>query len=333
MKKISKEFIKKEIKNISLVALGCFLIALADVLFIMPSNIINGGVDSLAIIVGHYLNPIFNFDVSDITIAIFQVALWLIGLLLLGIKFSIHTLLGSLLFPIFYSIMLRIDLINLIGMKEFYIRNTLSDGSLSLAFLLVSGIFGGLLSGAGVAFSFLGDGSTGGFDVISFIVAKYTKVQEDISGLIMDTSLILIGLFTFRNYELAFCGILSAIVCAMMIQFMYINNRTYLIVDIISTKEEQILNFIHNTLERGTTLIDSVGGYSKTKHKMIEVVINNNEAQELQKFIAFTDNKAFVSVVEAKNIHGNGFAPFILSNRAKREMLKKYGIKTKLTNR
>lgn len=321
--------VKSEIKNVLLVALGCFLLALADALFIVPSNIVNGGIDSLAIILNYALKGVVDFDFTDIIIGGTQAILWIISLLLLGKKFSIHTLLGSLLFPLFYSVLLRINILDLIGMNEFYLNNTNSSGNLSLSFLIISGVLGGVLSGAGVALAYLGEGSTGGLDVVSFLMAKYTKIQEDISGLIMDTAFIIAGLFIFKSYELALCGILSALVCAFLVQIMYINNNSYLIYDIITTKETAILEFIHDTLKRGTTLLDSVGGHSKIKHQMIEVVISSSQADQLQKFIAFTDPKAFVQVIEAKNIKGKGFSPFTLSNRAKKEMLKKYGVSTK----
>lgn len=319
----------REIKNYLFVTIGCFLLALADVLFIIPSRIVNGGIDSLAIILEFAFKGHVSFNLTDIVIGASQILLWIIGLIFLGRKFSLHTLYGTLMFPLFYSLLLRLDLLHLIGMDNFYLIYTNSDGSLSLVFLLLMGIFGGLLSGMGVAFSYLGDGSTGGFDVISFIIAKYTKVKEDISGLIMDVSFIIIGLCLFHSYELALVGILSAIICAFMIQIMYVSTQNYLIVDVISKKSDAIIEYIHTSLKRGTTIIDSMGGYSKTKQKMVEVIITNEEADRLQKFIAFTDPHAFMSVTEAKNVKGNGFNHFVLSSRAKKEMLKRYGVKPK----
>ena len=99
----NKEKVKSEVSDVLLVLAGSLVLALADALFIVPCQIINGGVDSLGILVNFYLQPLWGFDVTDIAIAIAQVALWLLGLWLLGIKFSIHTLLGSLAFPLFYS--------------------------------------------------------------------------------------------------------------------------------------------------------------------------------------------------------------------------------------
>jgi uncharacterized membrane-anchored protein YitT (DUF2179 family) len=329
MTKEKQERFLSEIKDIVLVLLGCFILALADVIFIIPSNIVNGGVDSLGIILNYYLEPLWGFDVSDIFVAVSQIVLWLLGLFLLGKKFSFHTLLGSLAFPAFYSLLLRINFLDLIGFSQVYLNNTEADGSLNLAFLMLSAIFGGFLSGVGVALAYLGDGSTGGFDVISFIIAKYGTMKQDFSGFLMDSSLIILGLICMKNWELALVGIISAVVCAFAINAIYIRANSYLIADIISSKPEIIQKFIHEQLGHATTVMDALGGYSGEKKTLIRVVIYKKEEQELKNFIASVDASAFVSTMTAKAIHGDGFEPFELSNKDRKRILAKYGIATK----
>jgi uncharacterized membrane-anchored protein YitT (DUF2179 family) len=63
---------------------------------------------------------------------------------------------------------------------------------------LIAGIFGGALAGAGVAVAYLGNGSTGGFDIVSFIIAKYSEMKQDVSGFIIDASLIVIGMICMK---------------------------------------------------------------------------------------------------------------------------------------
>ncbi len=324
-----KDRIFNEMRNIFLVLAGCFILAVADVIFIIPSNIVNGGVDSLGIIINYYLEPLWGFDVSDIFVAITQIILWLLGLFLLGKKFSFHTLLGSLAFPAFYSLLLRTNLIDVIGFSQVYVNNTDPDGTLNLAFLLISAIFGGFLSGVGVALAYLGDGSTGGFDVISFIIAKYGTMKQDFSGLLMDTSLILIGLFCMRQWELALVGIISAVVCAFAIHAIYIKANSYLIADIISDRSDIIQDFIQNQLGHATTIMDTVGGFSGANQKMIRVVIYKKQETELKNFIASIDSDAFVSTTKAKAINGDGFEPFELSSTDKKRILARYGIPAK----
>lgn len=325
MKKLffSQKF-KTEIKDISLVLIGCLLLALADAIFIMPCNIINGGVDSLAIIVNHYLEPIFGFNFTDIVMIAMQIILWIVSLLTLGKKFTFHTLLGTLAFPLFYSFLLRINFNDLVGITSMYSRHIDANGNIELSLLIIAACFGGLLSGAGVSFAYLGNGSTGGFDVISFLIAKYSSIKQDLSGFIEDATLIIIGLFVFKNWELALVGILSAFMCVISVQFIYIYTNSFIIVDIISDKNEEIKDYVHNELDRASTLVNTIGGYTGEKRQMLRVIISKIEMGSLKSFIAAIDKNAFVSFVQAKAINGNGFEPFVITLKQKKRIIKKY---------
>lgn len=315
---------KLEVKNISLVLLGCFLLALADAIFIVPCKIINGGVDALAIIINHYIEPLWGFNGTDIIIISLQLVLWLLGCFTLGKSFSLHTLLGTLAFPLIYSLLLRTNINDWLGITAMYARNTDANGNINLSLLILAGCFGGLLSGAGVSFTFLGDGSSGGFDVISFLVAKYTNVKQDLSGFIQDASIIILGLIVFQNWELALVGILSAFTCVIAIQFIYIYMNSFIIVDIISIKNKEIQDYVHNELGRASTVINSIGGYTGEKREMIRVIISKIEMGSLKSFIGAIDPNAFVSFVQAKAINGNGFEPFVITLKEKKRILKKY---------
>lgn len=327
--KKNKDKLAHEAKDVGLVLLGCFVLASADACFIVPFEIVNGGVDSVGIIISHFFDSSVGFDLSDIVIAVFQLLLWLLGLIFLGKKFSIHTLLGTLAFPAFYSLLLRIDLFHLIGLNALLDSHLTSAGAAGLSSLLVASIFGGALSGIGVALTYLGNGSTGGFDVLGFIIAKYTSMKQDVSGLIMDTALIVVGLACFRNWELALTGILSAFVCAYAIGEIFIVGTGSLLVDIISSKGEEIQAFIHTQLGHATTIIPVVGGYSGEKRAILHVVISAGEERQLRDFIASVDPSSFVETTEAKAIHGEGFEAFSISTRNRKRILEKYGVSTK----
>lgn len=327
--KWDKKKIKAEAKDVGLVLLGCFVLALADALFIVPFQIVNGGVDSVGIILAHYFNDKWGFDVSDIAIAIMQVALWVLGLVFLGKKFSFHTLLGTLAFPAFYSLLLRIDLFHLIGISSLFENHLTSAGNPDLSSLIVASVFGGALSGAGVALTYLGNGSTGGFDVLGFIIAKYSEMKQDVSGLIMDTSLIVVGLICFKDWELALVGILSAFICAYAIGEIFIVGNGSLLVDIISSKGDEIQKFIHKELGHATTEIPVVGGYTGEKKTILHVVIGASEERILRDFIASVDPTSFVETTEAKAIHGEGFESFSISTRNRRLILERYGVNLK----
>lgn len=315
-------------KNVGLVLLGCFILALADALFIMPAKIVNGGIDSIGVILNHFFSDIAGFDISDITIAVLQMILWILGLIFLGKKFSFYTLLGTLAFPAFYSILLRVHVIDWLGVTAFYNRHGGLD-NLEFSIVLVAGFFGGLLSGIGVALTYLGDGSTGGCDVLAFLIAKYTAIKQDMGGLILDTSFIFIGLACLQSWELFLSGIVSAMIAALAIRVIYVQNDNPVIMDIICEKPEKVMDFIHDKLDHATSLFEIEGGYSGEKKTVVRSVVYGTEAKDVRAFVATIDPAAFITSFEASNISGEGFEPLSFSPRSLKRILHRYGIKTK----
>jgi uncharacterized membrane-anchored protein YitT (DUF2179 family) len=217
-------------------------------------------------------------------------------------------LVASVTYPLFYALLFRFDVGGLLGISKLF-------DDAGTAELMLAGIFGGALAGAGVAVSYLGNGSTGGFDVVSFIIAKYSEMKQDVSGFIIDASLILIGMICMRDILVGLIGILAALACAVAVQYIYVNSDTFVIVDIISDHYSEIQEYIHKDMNHGTTVINTVGGYSGEERKMIRVVIYQVETTELRNQIAEIDPKAFVSFTQAKTINGEGFEPFVIPRR------------------
>jgi uncharacterized membrane-anchored protein YitT (DUF2179 family) len=313
-RKISKSKVLGEIKNILFVIVGCSILAFADAAFLTPGNIISGGVVSVGIICQYYYAQgtpwLFGLtDINDIVVTIVQVVLWIIGWFTLGKKFSLNTLVASITYPLIYALLFRLNVGGALGLDALF------DGEGKTAELMLAGIFGGALAGSGVAISYLGNGSTGGFDIISFIIAKYSEMKQDVSGFIIDASLIVIGMICMRKPIYGLVGILAALSCAIAVQYIYVNADTFVIVDILSDNYEEIQDYIHKDMDHATTVIDTIGGYTGEKRKMIRVVIYQVETTELRSKIAEIDPKAFVSFTQAKTINGEGFEPFIVPKK------------------
>lgn len=322
MQKIKLKLTKKQAlsyaKNIFLILAGCALLAFGDAAFLTPFNIVSGGIVSIGIIVSHYVPS--TFVVNDIVVAACQVVLFLVGLLVLGKKFSIHTLLATIAYPLMYALMLRLNA----GKPFVDALNSIkgSDGLVSATSLLLAAIFGGSLVGAGCALTFLGDGSTGGLDILAFIIAKYTNVKQGVSSFCIDALIIIVGIFCLENYVGGLIGIIGAFMAAGMIQIIYVIANSYYIVDIISCEYEAIKEYIHVEMDHATTLIDTIGGYTGEGRQLIRVCIYKDEMNELRDFIAKKDPRAFVSFTKAQAINGEGFEPFSVSS--KKKLIKKY---------
>jgi uncharacterized membrane-anchored protein YitT (DUF2179 family) len=314
-RKISKSKVLGEIKNILFVIVGCSILAFADAAFLTPGNIISGGVVSVGIIAQFYYakGPAWLFglpSINDVVVTFVQVILWVIGWFTLGKKFSLNTLVASITYPLIYALLFRFDIGGALGLDALFEGSTAGTAELMLA-----GIFGGALAGAGVAISYLGNGSTGGFDIVSFIIAKYSEMKQDVSGFLIDASLIVVGMICMRDAIQGLVGILAALACAVAVQYIYVNADTFVIVDILSDHYGDIQDYIHKDMDHATTVIDTIGGYTGEKRKMIRVVIYQVETAELRSKIAEIDPKAFVSFTQAKTINGEGFEPFIVPKK------------------
>lgn len=318
--KPTKHEVLLTIKNLFFVLLGCTLVAFGDVAFLVPCNIVSGGVSGLAIVIDYLFKQAgFTFDTVDVTIAILQVVCFIAGLIVLGKKFSIHTLIASIAYPVILSLFYRFHVGDFISNELIAAAGESED----LAKTLLSGIFGGFLVGAGVACAFLGEGSTGGFDILSAIIARYTEIKQDVSSFIIDGTIIIIGAFCMwglpNEVSHVLIGLISASCCAASIQLIYIYMRSYIIADIISDRYEDITEFIHVNMDHGTTIIDTIGGYTGEDRKLIRVAFKKSEMSELKSYIGKVDPKAFVTFTNAFTVAGEGFLPLNPHNKTKRK--------------
>ena len=302
---LSKKERRNMIKSWLFIALGSIIIAVSTGIFLVPGNIINGGLSGIAII----LKATWNIPV-DVTVGVLSVLLFGIGLLVLGWKFSINTLIATIVYPISLTIVMRLVPYNPIG---FDLNNDVH--------LLLAGIFGGALLGLGVAITFLFGGSTGGVDVLYFIMKKYFDVKQSITAFLIDAIIILSGMFAIGIIS-GMYGIISSFISAMVIEMVFIGLSSSFLATIISTKWEEINKFIQEDMERGSTIIPVKGGYVGTPYQMIQVAFDRKELAKLKEVVALIDPKAFAIFTNVKSINGYGFEPFPQS-------LKRRTIKTK----
>lgn len=316
IKNLSKNQIIAGIINVCLVILGSFVLAFGNATFLIPFNLISGGVSSIGIIIQHFLDiNRVNFQIVDIVTWSITLLLFLVGVICLGKKFSAHTLLASILYPAFLTLLYRFDATKPIS------DALLNMDEIMLGYLL-AGIFGGIFVGAGVAITFKGHGSTGGFDVLCVIIAQHTRIKESVSSAAIDSSIIIIGIICLWGepniVPKGMIGILSALIAGAMIEIIYVASSSYVICDIISSKYEDVVNYIQNDMDRGCTIIDTVGGYTGENRKLVRVALSKKEADSLKSFISNLDERAFVIFTDANNINGEGFLPLINKKRKKK---------------
>lgn len=308
---MGKKNISKYIWNYFLLTLGSFLLAFGNAIFLTNLSIDAGGLSGVGIIAQYYTNQSGStFQVIDIIVWSLSAFFWLISLIFLGKKFALRTLFASLMFPAFLTLFLRVFIPYIPFFKDFQSAVSGPVGAAPTEIVgnyLMCGLFGGLCLGSGVAVSFMGGGSSGGVDVIVALLNKYLHIRESFGSLIVDGSIILVGLICMRNYVSCLAGILCAVVSSLCIELIYVKRQSSCQADIISDKYEEISRFVQDDLGRGATIIKANGGYKGDSRPILRVVIDKSQYRKLKDYLSITDPHAFVTFTITKAVYGEGF--------------------------
>ena len=193
--RLSKAEVKGQIKNSILVIVGTLILALATSLFVLPHNLIIGGVSGIGIILDEWITA--EFITEELVITVLTWVLFFVGWIILGKRFALETLISSIVFPP------AIMIFNRLGTPEFMEGFLVMDPQ-NPSHLVISAVFYGILGGVGCALTYLGGGSTGGSDIIGLIIAKYCKrLKSAVAIGIVDAGIVSAGLFFLGDFSLS----------------------------------------------------------------------------------------------------------------------------------
>ena len=281
-----KPFTKKWFLSYSLIIIGSFILASGFVLFITPYKIVPGGVYGISIVL-HYL---FGTPVGLMALA-FDIPLTLIGIKILGPRFGFKTVLGFSLTAIFND-----------TLTLFWGAEPLVKGD-----ALLSSIFGGVLLGLGIGLIFKSKATSGGTDIVALIINKYTKVSLGQLMIYVDSVIVLFGLIVFRDWKIPLYSWIVIFITGKVIDIILEGMSYEKSLFIISEKHEEIRDKIINNLNRGGTYIDGKGMFNLADRKVIFTVVSRRELALLEEYIFQIDPKAFLTVLDAREILGEGF--------------------------
>ncbi|MBE6733366.1 MAG: YitT family protein [Ruminococcaceae bacterium] len=299
--KINKSDFYKSTKNIMLTILGTLILAFSSAMFIIPFDLVAGGITSISIIIEKIIaSP---YITVDLIITVLAWSLFLIGFFVLGKDFAFKTLISTIIYPLGVSFFSR--LVNSGVFGGFF---DLKASRYSNIAIIMACLFGGLLIGMGCAVTFLGGGSTGGVDVLAFIICKhFKKLRSSKVIFYIDSVVIAIGVFVIRDLIITLLGIITAFVGALVIDRIFLGSEKAFNAQIISDRYEEINSAIIEVLGRTTTLIKIRGGYSKNDKVMLTVSFKLRQYAELIGIVNQIDKSAFVTITDVHEISGNGW--------------------------
>jgi uncharacterized membrane-anchored protein YitT (DUF2179 family) len=275
---------------------GSFILAAGFVYFVTPHKIVPGGVYGIAIVV-HYLTAgMFSFWPNGIPIGLFglvlNIPLTIAGIKILGPRFGVKTIVGFVLTSFF------IDGIT-------YLR---PDGNAPLVNdVLLSSVFAGVLIGIGLGLIFKSRATSGGSDIIAMIIAKYTSLQLGKLMIYVDSVIVLMGLIAFKDWHIPLYSWVVIYITGRAIDMILEGSDYNKALLIISKRHQEIKNKILVDLERGGTLLRGEGMFTGEEKQIIYTVVSRREVAILQEYIGTIDPNAFITVMDAREILGEGF--------------------------
>lgn len=273
---------KKLIRRYLLLIISLFISACYFNLLQLPSKIVTGGTTGVSII----LNSYFDIEPSQI-IFILSLILLLIGFIFLGIEKASGALVSTIIYPIF------VDLTANIGN---YLTVDLSDK------ILIS-IFLGVLSGITTGMVYKVGFSNGGFSIISEIISKYKKVSISNISFIINLIIVIIGGASF-GWTMVMYAVIVLYIYSIVLDRVLIGVSKNKALYIITSKEDELCDYIMNSLKHGVTIFDVKGAFLEKKRKVLMTVIPNREYFKLKEGIKEIDENAFFIVTDSYQVYG-----------------------------
>ncbi len=283
-KKYLKEFYWKDYATITV---GLVLYAVGLIGFIKPGGIVTGGLAGIALLIEYATNS--GIPLQS-TYFFTNCVLLIVALKILGAKFLIKTIYGVIVLTFLLTIC------------QMIIKKPIVDDE-----PLLSGVIGGMMCGAGIGLVFSVNGSTGGTDIVVAIINKYKNIAFGRGMLLCDFIIISCSYFLFQNFQTIIYGLIVMGVMTYSIDMVINGFRQSIQVLIFSSKYETIANAINSELNRGCTILDGTGWYSKKPTKVIIVLAKRTEALEMFRLIKSIDEKAFISQSTVRGVYGEGF--------------------------
>ncbi len=300
-----KLFSRKWFYDYTLITIGSFILAVGFVYFITPHRIVPGGVYGVAIVVHYLTKGLFSFWPDGIPIGLFglilNIPLTWAGIKILGPKFGVKTITGFVLTSVF------IDGITMMR----------PDGDLPLVTdVLLSCVFGGVLIGFGLGLVFKSRATSGGSDIIAMILAKYTRLPLGRLMIYVDSAIVLVGLAAFQDWAIPLYSWIVIFITGRAIDLTLEGADYNKALFIVSKNHESIREKILVDLERGGTYLKGKGLYTNDEKQIIFTVVSRRELAILEDYINEIDPDAFITIMDTKEILGEGFQ----SLKAKKEL-------------
>ncbi len=303
----------REVWAYLLLVIGSALFAIGDVMFVNPYLMAPGGTYGLS----NVFNTLWPWKISLYAICM-DVPLLIIGTWILGPKFGIKTIVSTALIFLFTflletawgynplihdgAIVSTVDPSMVKSMVEIP-----HHGGWFQPDYFLNTVVAGIIYGVAIGLIFRSGATSGGSDIISMILHKYTHISLGTLVMIVDGIITLSTLIAFGDIRLPIYSILIIFIEGKVIDLVVDGMKTYKTMFIITDDPEPIRDYIINDIKRGGTCITGSGLYEGKERKMVYVTLDRSDMIKLRSALYHIDPHAFVNIMESSEILGTGF--------------------------
>ncbi|HQO50754.1 MAG TPA: YitT family protein [Bacteroidales bacterium] len=279
-----KKSFLNELKSYSIITLGLFVMALGWTAFLIPNEILGGGVSGIATLI--FWSTGLPVGVSVLAI---NAVLIVFALRILGSGFGVKTIYSIAVLSAFFALL------------QYFIREPFVTDK------FMASVVGAVLAGSSMGIIFTQGGSTGGTDIVAMIVNKYRNISPGKIILLLDVFIISSSFIIFRSIEPLVYGFVVMAVVSYTIDLIITGNKQSVQLFIFSKKADAIADRIGNETGRGVTFIKGVGWYTKSENDILMIIVKRMEYPAVFRIVKQEDPDAFVSLSSVMGVYGQGF--------------------------
>ncbi len=270
----------------AVIVLGSAIYALGFQMFMLPNNIVAGGVTGIAMIINAFTHWPIGLMVILINIPIFAY-----GWRHFGLDFLLSSIAGMAISSAF------VDLLAMFNLPA----ATLDP--------MLASIIGGVIKGAGLGMIYYVGATTGGVDIVAKVLRqKQPHINFGTIVMLIDIAIIAAYAIALHKLESAMYSMIAMYVVSKVIDVALYGIDNSVLCYIISEKSKELTNeIITGTMHRGVTLLQGEGAYSHMPKHVILCVIKRTQIAALRRVVRSVDEHAFFVVTDAKNVFGKGF--------------------------
>ena len=285
------------IRDYFLIIAAALIQALSLRLFFIPANLASGGVSGISQLINHFTGWPIGLMILLGNIPLFALGWRFLG----GHRFALRTAVAIFMLSAFTDLLVQTPLFAPNGPGVRLINDLQGD-------LLLSALYGAVVSGVGYGLVYRARGTSGGSDVLARILNHYRGVPMTQSYLMVDTAVILGAGFVF-GWKAALYAMIALYVSGLVAESTLEGGGTVRTAMIVTSEAEAIAERVLEELERGVTILEGTGAYTGAERPVLYCVISRSEVASLKAIVHEVDPRAFMVIGISHEALGEGFRP------------------------